>query len=47
MIKPARKFATIGHPDDLSTMRTVQIFVQTGHFTYNGRETEMEGWQIL
>ncbi len=39
-------FANIGFIDDWSTVKTAQIFAQTGHFAYNGWEAAILGWQI-
>ena len=37
----------IGYIDDWSTVRTAQLFAQTGHFVYNGWLHSPEGWQIV
>ena len=39
--------AQVGFIDDWSYAKTAQVFVQTGHFVYNGWATAMLGWQIV
>lgn len=40
-------YAEIGANDDWSTIRTAQLFAQTGHFHYNGWMATTLGWQVL
>ncbi len=40
-------FAEMPVCDDWSSIRTVQLLVQTGHIHYNGWEAPMLGWQLF
>src|SRR5204863_9331636 len=43
----AHPFVEMGIVDDWSYIKTTQVFVQTGHFAYNGWATVSLGWQVL
>jgi hypothetical protein len=39
--------AEIGIQDDFSFLKSAQVYMQTGHFVYNGWATPIQGWQLL